>query len=68
MTRQGAIDTGQNAAVRFGKPFTVWRMPFWPKDVYGVRAEMLGFPTEAETFERLLPHPIKLEAKQEDLF
>lgn len=57
MTRQGAIDTGQAAAIRFGKPWIVWRMPKWPADCYGVRAVDLGLPSEAETFETLTPTP-----------
>ena len=53
MTRQQAIDTGQNAAVRFGKPFIVYRFVAWPVDCYGVIACDRGLPREAETFETL---------------
>ena len=56
MTRQQAIETGQNAAVRFGKAFVVYRISGWPEDCYGVRAvDIGGFPPEATTYETLQP-------------
>lgn len=55
MTRSDAITTGQNAAVRFGKPFVVYRLPAWPRDVFGVIAVDRGLPSETETFEQLEP-------------
>jgi hypothetical protein len=53
MTRAEAVSTGQNAATRFGKVFTVYRLPLWPVGVFGVTAADL--PREAEKFERLAP-------------
>lgn len=55
MTRQGAIDTGRGAAIRFGKPFVVYRLPLWPPDVYGVIAVDRGLPPTAQTFETFDP-------------
>lgn len=69
MTRQQAIDTGQGAAVRFGKPFVVYRLPLWPKDVYGCVAVDRGLPPEAETYERLEKvRPTEKVRVQADLF
>jgi hypothetical protein len=58
MTRQGAIDTGRNAAVTFGKPFVVYRLPKWPEEVYGVIACDRLLPMEAQRFEELGGVPV----------
>lgn len=55
MTRAEAVSTGQNAATTFGKVFVVYRLPAWPPDVFGCRAEDKGLPPGTETFERLAP-------------
>lgn len=69
MTREDAIATGHNAAVRFGKPFVVYRFPAWPMDRYGVIAVDRLLPMEAETFERLEPSgPAPAPADQGSLF
>lgn len=48
MTWQGAIDTAKGGAVRFVKPFVVYRLPAWPEDVFGVTAKENGLPGEAQ--------------------
>lgn len=55
MTRRDAISTGQNAAIRFGKAFVVYRLPAWKPDVYGCIGADRELPADAETFERLEP-------------
>ncbi len=55
MTREGAVSTAQNAATTFGKVFVVYRLPAWPPDVFGCRAEDKGLPPGTEMFERLAP-------------
>jgi hypothetical protein len=56
VTRQGAIETGQGMAVKFGKDFVVYRFKAWPADCYGVIAVDRLLPIEAETFEILIPN------------
>jgi hypothetical protein len=65
VTRADAITTGANAAVRFGKPFRVYRLPLWPPDVYGVIAVDRLLPMEAETFDRLEPEGPRVAAAGE---
>ena len=53
MTHAEALSTGQAAANRFGKPFSVYRLSAWPEGVYALQATNIGLPREAVT-DRIL--------------
>ena len=52
MTLEGAQATAKNAAIRFGKPFVVYRFPAWPPECWGVIAEDRELAPTAEIRER----------------
>ncbi len=69
MTRAQAISTGQHAAIRFGKPFVVYRFQGWAEGEYGAIAVDRGLPPQAQVFERLEPvEPLQPLAGQGALF
>jgi hypothetical protein len=55
VTRAGAISTAQHAAIRFDKPFVVYRFVGWTAGEYGVIAVDRGLPPQAEICDRLEP-------------
>lgn len=54
MTRNDAVAAAEREAVLFGLTMTVYRLPAWPPDVYGVRARS-KLPSEALTIETFDP-------------
>jgi hypothetical protein len=68
MTRDQAIEVGQDAAARFGKAFVVYRFPMWPEDIYSVIAADRGLPAQALTYDRLEPAPATAADRPVDLF
>lgn len=51
MTLAGAMQTARDAAVRFGKPFVVYRMPGFDAEQVAVIAADRGLPPTAEVLE-----------------